>query len=219
MDARQKTLEQVEALIVKGRQAIATQFATPRVSGGVNIDTAISAGWRSQTLTFLTNLFGKDSDYLDEFRVKTERYYRAESVEDGVGILRSVREDIQNGHLQSYRQLIEAGLLGGLMGQAEYLLEKSYLVAAAAVAGAALQQGLEELAKRHDLKLNKRENLDSLADKLLQAKAIDGIARRQLSLIASVRNAADHGKVEELNKERVEGMVSGSVDFLAKHAT
>lgn len=106
-----------------------------------------------------------------------------------------------------------------LMDQAEYLLGIGWLVPAAAAAGAALQQGLEELASRHTIKLKSREDLNSLGDKLLQAKVIDDISRRQLSLIAGVRNAADHGRVDKLTQDRVERMIRDARDFLAKHST
>ena len=176
-------------------------------------------GWQTQSLVCLVNFLGKTNEYTESFRAVTNSPQDPNGARAGIGILESAREDIENGYLQTYRQLIEADLLGGLMGQAEYLLEKGYLVAAAAIAGAALQQGLEELVKRHGLRLQNREDLNSLGDKLLQAEILDGIGRRQLSLFAGVRNAADHGQVEELNQERVESMVRGSVDFLAKHAT
>ncbi len=215
-------MEQVDSLIEKGYKAL----DPANITGSGNrqfLDPRIVVGWRSQSLTLLRRLFGGTSDYFSEFQNTTQRAHiqadMGPSLGAGLGILQSVKEDIQNGHLQSYRQLVEADLIGGLMGQAEYLLEKGYLVAAAAVAGAALQQELEEIAKRHDLKLKNREDLNSLSDKLFQAEILDGIERRQLSLMAGVRNSADHGKAEELTKDNVSGLVRDAVNFLNKHAT
>ena len=68
---------------------------------------------------------GEKAEYTSEFRNRTETYFHAHYVEDGTAILQSLREDIENGYMQSYRQLVEAELLGGLMGQAEYLLERT----------------------------------------------------------------------------------------------
>ena len=162
---------------------------------------------------------GDTNSYTAQFIETTSVRSQLASIGNGLAILESLREDIENGYMQSYRQLVEAELLGGLMGQAEYLLEKNYLVPAAAVAGAALQQGLEELTRRHNIKLKNREDLNSLGDKLFQAEILNGIERKQVSLIAGVRNSADHGKTEELTKDNVSGMVRDAVNFLAKHAT
>ena len=217
MDVTEQVLSRIESLIATG-QMIATET---KLRNGVSylLDAPSFVGWRAQAMTLLVDLYGEDRQYTRNFEERTNTNHDFRSLRNGTSILERLAEDVRNGYMQSYRQLIEADLLGGLMGQAEYLLEKSYLVAAAAVAGAALQQGLEELAKRHDLKLNTRENLDSLADKLLQAEVIDGLARRQLSLYAGVRNAADHGKTADLNKENVGNMVGGAVDFLARHGS
>ena len=218
MDAKERTLERVKSLIKKGEQVLddgeRSKFDSFKI-----VKWGPSVGWHSQTQAFLEDLLGADHAYTRTFAEGSKDPSSGRYVEAGLEILDSFKQDIEHGYLRTYRQLIEADLLGGLMGQSEYLLERSYLLAAAAVAGAALQQGLEELAKRHGLKLSKRENLDSLADKLLQAEVIDGLERRQLSLYAGVRNSADHGKTAELSKENVGTMVSGAVDFLTRHGS
>ena len=209
----------IDLLIQQGREVEASQYPEHSL-WKVRIEPFNV--WRVRCLDYLKRLLNPESEYVPGFKEATKYGGNGpylSMVVTGIGLLEVLKQDVNSGYMQSYRQLVEADLLGGLMGQAEHLLEMGYLVAAAAVAGAGLQQHLEELAKRHGLKVQNRETLDSLADKLLQANVLDGIVRRQLSLFAGVRNAADHGQTDELTKENVDSMVRGAVDFLAKHAT
>ena len=219
MDIMERASDRLSVSIERGKQIAQDSYDVAGISGKILHNDQDFVGWRTQALNFLTNLLGPEALYTQQFSVQTPTGRSWHSVQNGVSILGTVLEDIQQDGLQSYRQLIEADLLGGLMGQAEYLLKNGYLVAAAAVAGAALQQGLEELVKRHHLKLKNREDLNSLGDKLFQSEILNGIERKQLSLIAGVRNSADHGKTEELTNDNVGGMVRDAVNFLAKHAT
>ena len=218
MYTREHMRGRLDDLIRKGHEALHTK---EYVLEGFRqlLDPHLAVGWQTQSYVCLVNFLGKTNEYTVSFQAVTSSPQDPNGARAGVGILEAIKEDIDNGYLQSYRQLIEADLLGGLMGQAEYLLKNGYLVAAAAVAGAALQQALEELVKRHHLKLKNREDLNSLGDKLFQSEILNGIERKQLSLIAGVRNSADHGKTEELTNENVGGMVRDAVNFLAKHVT
>ena len=218
MEANGQILERVSKLIEKGQQVFAAGSYSDFTKSNI-LQWGPSVGWYSQTQTFLEDLLGAGHAYTRTFAEGNRDPSSGTYLEAALAILDSVKQDIEDGYMQSYRQLVEADLLGGLMGQAEYLLEKNYLVPAAAVAGAALQQGLEELIKRHDLKLKSREDLNSLGDKLLQAEILNGIERKQLSLMAGVRNSADHGKTEELTKDNVGSFVRDAVNFLDKHAT
>ena len=48
-------------------------------------------------------------------------------------------------------------------------------------------------------------------------KVFNELTAKQLRSWADIRNSAAHGKFEEFNRSQVESMVSGVLDFLARH--
>lgn len=215
MNSSERLLQRLDGLISKG--CIAAQHS---LSERIYVqDQALAAGWRSQSLNFLTGLLGENAEYTSEFRNKTKTHFYANRVKDGSAILQSLKEDIENGYLQTYRQQLSAEFVGDLIEQAEHLHENGFYQAATSIAGAALESGLREVATSNGITLRGREDLNALSDKLKNGGVINELERKQMSFLIGVRNAADHAEFDDVSPNDVTRMVRDVRDLLAKHAT
>ena len=219
MSGEDNQLARLSNLIDKAQEVLATYYVTSRVLGGPNLDTQLAAGWRTQALYALDQLIGQNNTYYENFRSNTEHYDQRGSVKAGLGILESLKADIEAGYMQSYRQQLSAEFLVDLFDQAEHLLGNGFHLAAASVAGAALENGLREMAVRSGIKLRKREDLSTLAGKLADKEIISRQAQKEVAAMADVRNPADHGELEKINPANVDWMVKNANSFLSRHAT
>ncbi|MCY4575457.1 MAG: hypothetical protein OXC55_02440 [Chloroflexi bacterium] len=219
MDAREKALERVKRLIAKGEEmAPVTDFISFDI-GGIQAE---AAGWRAQAGTLLIDLCGSNSVYTQHFWHLTKEYESNESIRTGAAILKSLREDIENGYMQTYRQRVVDELWEDLFEQANNLLiedSTAATTAAAVVAGAALENGLRELAKVQGVTLGTKEDLSTLTGKLANSETVSRLEQKQLVAMADVRNAAAHGEVERFGQDDVAKLIRDARDFLAKHAT
>lgn len=116
--------EKVERLIQKGQEVLKTHRPNPPgVIGFPTLDCGAFSAWQTQCLHFLESNFPSASTYVTSFRDKIKQGYTG-TVQAGIGILKSVKEDL------------EAGDVGGA-GQPDYnpipvianLCERFHLVA------------------------------------------------------------------------------------------
>ena len=180
-------------------------------------------GWSTQASIFLDGSLGKQHLYTTTFEGNVGREPLEDQMEDqvaaGVAILEAVKEDIEGGYLRTFRQLVAEELWDDLFDQAQQLHDHDYTYAAASIAGAALENGLRELATARGIDLNGREDLNSLSDKLKNGKIISELERKQMSFLIGIRNAADHGEFDKVSSDDVTKLIRDARDFLAKHAT
>lgn len=88
-------VERVDRLIQKGHETLATHKPNPPgVIGFPTLDSGAFSAWQSQCLNFLESRLPNNSPYTREFRDKIKQGYRG-TVEAGIGILQSVKEDLQ----------------------------------------------------------------------------------------------------------------------------
>lgn len=93
-------LERVKHLIEKGDEVLETHKPNPpNVFGFPTLDTSAFASWRSQSLQFLESRLPPGSPYVETFRGSVERDGYVGSVKSGLGVLRSVMEDLDAGNL------------------------------------------------------------------------------------------------------------------------
>ena len=219
MNVQENQLARLSGLIARGQEVLATYYETRGVVGAPNLDTQLAAGWRTQALNALDQLIGQNNSYYEGFQNNTEHYSRRGPVRAGLGILESLKTDVEAGYMQTYRQLVAADLFSDFFDQAEHLRENGYLQPAASLAGAALENGLREIARDRGVTLASREDLSTLGGKLADRKAISRLEQKQLNAMADVRNAADHGEFDRFTADDVTKLIRDARDFLAKHAT
>jgi len=98
-------LERVEKLIQKGYETLSTHKPNPpNFIGFPTLDSGSFAAWKSQSLSFLESRLPSNSPYIREFREKAKKEYKG-NVEAGIGILKSVKEDLEMAVIQSSSSL------------------------------------------------------------------------------------------------------------------
>ena len=99
--------------------------------------------WLSQATTCLVQVFGSDHPYTASFAARVGRSASSGNAAAGAGILSAALEDVEQGHLAALKQMVAAEVFSDFLEQAEYLCENGYVVAAASLAGAVLENGLQ----------------------------------------------------------------------------
>ena len=91
------TIERLEQLILKGNSVLSTHRPNPPgIVGFPTLDSGQFTAWRTQVLSYLYSSFPKDNQYILSFEDNVSKGYKA-SVESGIGILKSIIEDINLG--------------------------------------------------------------------------------------------------------------------------
>lgn len=206
------------ALVKKGNAVIATYRPTPRgVIGFGTLSAQEYANWRSQSLAFLTDLLGAEHVYTNSFETRTEKSGYTESTRAGIGILQAVLEDIEQGFIDTIRQLLTAEVFTDLLDQATHLLESGYKAPAASLAGAVLEDGLRRIATRKGVSVRATDNLPSLNQKLAGVGIYSRLTQRKLHVWIEVRNNADHGHFDQINDEDVDSFIKGVGSLLSDY--
>ncbi len=219
MDTSQKFQVRIDHLIAKGKRVLATHRPpSPNVIGFPTLDAGAFAGWRTQCLSLLTNLLGADHPYAVSFEADVKEGYRS-SVRIGVGILRAVREDLQDGFLTNVRTLVSADVFADFLDMAKHLLDRQYKDSAASLCGAVLEQGLRRIATARGVKVREKDDLNALNQKLAAKGVYTRLLQKRLAVWIDVRNAADHGRFSDYSKSDVVEMHAGVFSFLAQQMT
>ena len=208
----------LEALVQKGQAVMDTHRPNPpNMIGFSTLDWARYTEWRSQSLTCLTQVFGATHTYTETFASQTKKTGYTGSAQAGLGVLRAASEDVEHGYLETIQQLATAEVFSGFIDQADHLLQSDYHVPAASLAGAVLENGLRSLAERNDIAVKDRDDLSALNNKLASKGAYSALRRKQVAVWADVRNAADHGRFEDVTKDNAADLVKGVQAFLAEY--
>jgi len=128
-----------------------------------------------------------------------------------------VLEDIDQGFIETVRQLIAAELFSDFFEQAEHLLESGYKAPAASLAGAVMENGLRSIAHRNGIQVREKEDLSTLNKKLADKEVYGRLVQRKVQVWTDVRNLADHGRFDEFSEEDVRDLIKGAQSLLADY--
>jgi hypothetical protein len=114
--------EKVQRLIEKGYRVLATDRPNPPgVIGFPTLDSKSFSAWQSQCLNFLESRLPLSSPYARSFKEQVQKGYIS-SVKSGIGILESVREDLESSDIQ------EEKLLDNPVDKIQTLCDRFHLV-------------------------------------------------------------------------------------------
>ncbi|WP_420463375.1 hypothetical protein [Candidatus Palauibacter sp.] len=219
MDTSQRFRVRIDRLLAKGSAVLGTHSPDPPgVIGFPTLDHGAFTEWRAQSLSLLTNLLGTDHVYVASFEQEVDRSYTS-SVEAGIGILKAVSEDLEDGFLTDVLTLVSAEVFTDFLAMAGHLLECEYKDPAASLCGAVLEEGLRRVATNRGVQVRERDDLSTLNQKLAAKSIYTRLVQKRLAVWTDVRNAADHGKFSEYSKADVADMHAGVSSFLARHLT
>ena len=207
--------ERVDALIKKGEELLRTEKRSPYGSDGV--DSQLDAEWRSQSRVCLDQVFGPTHAYAESFASETSSAGYSFAVRGGLGVLQAAREDLEHGYLDTVQTMATAEVFANFIDQAEHLLQTDHHIPAASLAGAVLENGLRSLAERNDITVKARDDLSALNSKLGEKGVYNRIRQSEVTFWARVRNAADHGRFEEVTKDNVADLIRGVRAFSAEY--
>jgi hypothetical protein len=171
-------------------------------------------GWRTQAISALRGIVGKNDIYTTEFESCVTYNNGPDS---GIPILRRLKSDIENGYLRKTANIISAEVFDNFLEMGEHFLAEGHKDPAASLAGAVLEDGLRRIARNNDIPVTDRDNLTSLRDKCAQKKLFSKLVWQQITGWTTIRNSAAHGKFAEYTEQQVGSMISGVRSFLATH--
>ncbi|MDC4989275.1 HEPN domain-containing protein [Acinetobacter baumannii] len=135
-----------------------------------------------------------------------------------IPILNAAYDDLKNGFLITFKQIVQAEVFESELEQAKSLLESGYKNAAAVIAGVVLETAIKELCQNNGIDLEKK-NLNRLNEDLVKAGVYNTLQQKQILALADIRNKAAHGDYDEFTKEDVERMISDIERFLLTYSS
>jgi hypothetical protein len=144
--------------------------------------------------------------------------HAAENLASYVGILNTIREDIEAGFLLGVEELIRADVFADFLGMAAELHDKGYDSAAAVIAGTVLEEHVRKLAIKHGVPIEddngRPRKVESLNADLVKASAYNKLVQKQVSAWYAIRSEAAHGNHDAYNSDQVRQLLDGVRDFL-----
>jgi hypothetical protein len=218
-NSNQKLLEKINFLLVKGQNITQNYLGeryeryAPRI---------LFSEFKTGSLSFISNVFGTDSDYYQQFKAATKGsfYY---DIESAIGILNAIKTEIESGWLISFKKLVEADVFCDFLEMAEYLLKEKYKDPAAVMIGSVLEEHLRSLCLENSIPVfdeSKEKQIPKKASRLNDDLAKNGVynklIQKSVTSWLDLRNNAAHGKYEEYNIDQVKLMYQGVSQFLSK---
>jgi len=191
------------------------QSNTPRGNFVPYVEPGAFEEWRTNALSLIEALTDPESVYKRNFE-KEVTGEDVSCVDRGIGILRALKNDIEQGYLTKYRVLVVAEVFDDFLEIAEYLLGSGYKDPAASLIGAVLEDGLRQLCKKNNIAVKKNDDISCLNQKLGSKEVYTQIIQKQIQAWKGIRDSADHGKFNEYKKEDVEDMLKGVRRFLGE---
>jgi len=180
------------------------------------VDNDIFIQWKVQVKDLIVNLTNAKSEYYKEF-IQIENQDNSTNYTKFIGlkgIFLAFNNDYINGYLSSIKTLIQAEVFETQLEQAKELLDSSYTLASAVIAGVVLETGIREICIREEIAHGK---LDKMNADLAKKGIYNKLQQKQITALADIRNSAAHGKDNEFTKEDVQKMIRDIEDFLAKY--
>lgn len=194
----QRVLDRFEELIRLGEQVAQTRYGKSVgnmvVIGDDGVDSGLANQWGASCLNLLGRTFGSDSVHYKSFQAKFPKFHDYSPVKQALGILRSAKEDYEQGFLLDVRALIEAEAFDDFLEQGAHLLDSGYFQPAAVVIGSVLEDGLRKLCARQEIELSTKPKLDTMNAALAKSGVYSKLTQKRVMALADIRNRAAHGE-------------------------
>ena len=220
MEARELAKEKFTRLVEEGRKALRSSGWDGFEYKSRHPPDDVYFRFRTEALNLVRRSCGEDSDHYSALKRLAESknsannsYYLAHCL----GVVEAAQRDLDAGILFDLRALIAAELLGDFIEQAEALLAAGYHHPAASLAGAVLEDTLRELSLKHGLPIPQSTKIDRLNADLARANVYDKLIQKRITVLADIRNNADHGHFARFSRQDVEDMVRWSRRFTAEY--
>lgn len=136
-------------------------------------------------------------------------------------IAKAFLEDLEDGYLHRYSELIHADVFSNMLEAAEHLLECFHHGPAAVVVGCVLEEHLRQLSVKNGIPIStsdgKHVKAEMLNQDLCKGDVYNNVQQKQITTWLGIRNSGAHGKWDEIDKAQVRSMLTGLTDFIAKY--
>ncbi len=176
--------------------------------------------WKLKTENLLRLSCGEDSvHYKESIQAGNRLSYEGDpdTFRRFVPILKAAYDDLKNGFLISFKQLVQAEVFDNELEQAQALLDNNYKNAAAVIAGTVLETAIKELCLNHQIDIEKKK-LTRLNEELAKAGVYSVLQQKQITALADIRNNAAHGNYENFSSDDVKGMIQDIERFLLNYS-
>jgi hypothetical protein len=212
-------VKRIDQLIMEGKSVLGTKQGTVY---GEWVDSEKFRGFRSAVLSFIERVYGVEHSYYKEFHRSVAGMVPTD-VEQGIGILESVKKEVSGGWLFSIKGLVTSEIFADFLGMAQDLLAQDCYHPAAVLAGSVLEEHLRQLCIKNGIGVENElegkhipKEADRLNADLTNAEVYGKLDQEPVSVWLDLWNKAAHGKYEEYNKEQVQQMLQGITEFSAR---
>ncbi len=178
--------------------------------------------FRSASLSFLKNTFGTEHPFYMEFNKKVNDA-SPYLTEEGRGILKAVKNEIDGGWAFTVKGLISAEIFSNFLEMAEYLLTEGYKDPAAVMAGSVLEEHIRQLCIKNSIPIESIKDgkpvpkkADLINSQLASANIYNKLDQKSITSWLDLRNKAAHGQYSEYTKEQVVFMLQGIINFISR---
>jgi hypothetical protein len=214
-------LDRVTKLIEFAREVMKSRY-----SHGVNIISADSvqtemfSELRTSSLSFIKGLYKENHPFYTDFDKKVHIGHAYE-IEIAIGILLSIKSEIENGWIISLKGLVSAEIFTDFIEMAEHLLVEGYKDPAAVMIGCVLEEHLRQLCIVNKIETfdskGKPKKADLLNSELTSAVIYNRLDQKNVTTWLDLRNKAAHGLFGEYNQDQVELMIRGVIEFMSRN--
>jgi hypothetical protein len=172
--------------------------------------------WKTQVINLIERVCGHDSAHYKAAQAgasqgRQQQYYI-------LGSLKAAHADYSDGFLTEIRYLVRADLLDDFLTQAEALHHNGYLVPAASLAGAVLEDTLRKLCDKHSVTYDPaKTNIEALNMELARQTVYDKLVQKEVTAKGHLRNEADHGRFANVKEGDVADMLRWVRRFTQEH--
>lgn len=225
MKTNKALLERVEFLINLAQKSIETEFKTEDSLFIYHLVSNESfKEFETASLSFIFSLYGESHPYYLKFKDSVNNN-KLNSVKEGKGILKSIKNEIENGWLNTYKGLVSAEIFIDILESAEYLLDQKYKNPAAVLIGSILEEHLRQLCNKYKFPIEenisgkpKLKKADAFNNELYTNGVYNKLDQKNITAWLDLRNKAAHGLYDEFNQEQVENMLRGIMEFMTRNA-
>lgn len=207
-------LERFEELIREGDRL----YTELQASRNKRLDNVATTQWTTSCF----NLLDKLSVSTNRFATEFEHYAHAKNeiilVGAALGVIKSAKEEYVRGLAIDYHLSVSASVFDGLLDESRYLFSKSYLRAAAVLAGAALEEGLKTRARSEGIEFTNKDGLSDIVVKLKRSDAgvLTEFEAKKIEPIGKLRNDAAHGGEFNYQSQDVQEMINEVEKILSR---
>tara|TARA_R110000868_G_scaffold122089_1_gene323652 strand:+ start:3805 stop:4482 length:678 start_codon:yes stop_codon:yes gene_type:complete len=223
MNIEQKLISRVDELVQKADYVLASTSSGGGSLSFSSVNNERFSEFRNASLSFILNLYGENHPYYKDFNSRCARTYPGET-RTGRGILNAIKSEIEQGWVNSLRNLISAEIFTDFIEMAEHLLEENYKDPAAVMIGSVLEEHLRQLCSKSGIDIAVEKNgkevpkrADLLNAELTKSGIYNKLDQKNVTALLDLRNKAAHGQYSEYTKEQVELMLRNVMDFISRN--